>query len=464
MDRNMILRSINTALIFLLLSACTTTNIFTAVQLENVQEVNRLLDSGVSVNIKGGKDATPLYWAASNGSMKIAGLLIDHGAEIDARNSAGFTPLFASAYWSSKDVSALLISKGANVNAKSNSGWTPLHKAIERYAYPPDSGRSPPPSANELASMMEIVKLLIANGADVNAESSDGETPLIFAAAAGRSDLVELLIAHNANINSKGNEGVSALYMATIMDRLAVAKLLLEHGAKVDSRTKSGYTPLMYAARIGNYSFTEMLIAHGADVNASDFSNKWHPLAWALSYAALSSSAGQKQAKTQMNHSEFKEYQSKLKFLKREWHEVAQSLVNHGADVKVTDINGDSPLYLAALIGDAGLVELFLNHGASLDDARSGETPLHGAIAEHHRDVAELLINRGANVTIKNMSGRTPLHFLAALMDDQNLAEMMISRGAGVNAKDKSGYTPLEMAVKAGNKQVASVLRKYGAK
>lgn len=89
---------------------------------------------------------------------------------------------------------------------------------------------------------------------------------------------------------------------------------------------------------------------------------------------------------------------------------------------------------------------------------------MHGAIAERHRDVAELLINKGADVIVKNRSGRTPLHFLAFYIDDQKLAESMIKRGADINASDKNGETPLTFATRAGNNQVAKVLRERGGK
>jgi len=60
------------------------------------------------------------------------------------------------------------------------------------------------------------------------------------------------------------------------------------------------------------------------------------------------------------------------------------------------------------------------------------------------------------------MSKRTPLHFLAAFMDDPHLAELMVQHGADVNARDKNRQTPLMLATRAGNNQVAEVLRQHG--
>jgi ankyrin repeat protein len=60
------------------------------------------------------------------------------------------------------------------------------------------------------------------------------------------------------------------------------------------------------------------------------------------------------------------------------------------------------------------------------------------------------------------MSRLTPLHFLGVFMHDPRLAELLIQKGADINATDHAGHTPLERAVRAGNAQVAEVLRRHG--
>jgi cytohesin len=157
-----------------------------------------------------------------------------------------------------------------------------------------------------------------------------------------------------------------------------------------------------------------------------------------------------------------------MRQVKGQWHEVALLLINHGADVNITmtaTIDTDTPLLIAAIVGDKGLAEALIDKGAAVNGARgANETPLHAAISEGHRDVAELLINKGANVNARNMSQRTPLHFLAAFMDDRELAELMIAKGADVNTVDKGGNTPLAFATRSGHNAVAEVLRQHGGK
>jgi ankyrin repeat protein len=458
-------RLLTTVLLLLFsVSACGTAKFHAAVESGNVQEVNRLLAAGADVNSRTDRgvdrDMTPLMLAAISGSREVTEVLIAHGADIHAKNGAGFTPLHAAVYQGHREVAELLVSKGADVNARSNDGWTPLHNATWRFVRV--TGSSPSSEADRV-KMTDIVKLLLDKGADVNAKASNGTTPLILAAGSGQKALVGLLIDHGAEVNSKGFEGVGALYTAVVTDQVEVAEILIDHGAEVDAGTKSGFTPLSYAARAGSRDLTALLISHGADVNSKDNIGRT-PLVWALSISAAASPAGQSRMRRELSARERAENQRALKTAKGQWHETAMLLVDHGADIVTADSQGNSPLYLAAIIGDTDLVEALIGHGAVLDDASAGETALHASIAERHGDVARLLINKGANVNLKNMSERTPLHFLAAFMDDRDLAELLISRGADINAVDKDGHTPLSFATKAGNKQVEEALRTRGAK
>jgi ankyrin repeat protein len=149
---------------------------------------------------------------------------------------------------------------------------------------------------------------------------------------------------------------------------------------------------------------------------------------------------------------------------KGQWREIAILLIRHGAQTNPGP-ESDQPLFLAALIGDAELVTALVEHGADINDAKGGETALHCAIAERHKEAATVLINKGANLNTQSIRrGLTPLHFLAGTLDDGELAELMIQRGANVNARDKQGITPLSYALGAKSSQVADVLKRNGGR
>ena len=90
------------------------------------------------------------------------------------------------------------------------------------------------------------------------------------------------------------------------------------------------------------------------------------------------------------------------------------------------------------------------------------ETPLHLAVKQYHKEIAELLIAEGADVNASNNWAETPLHHAAYWGLD--LAELLIAKGANVNAKIRNGQTPLDLAIERNRTATADLLRKHGAK
>jgi cytohesin len=444
-------------------------DIFAAVKSGKALEVKRLLNAGADVGGRDDSGATPLFWAAVSGSTEIAELLIAGGADVNARDRGGYIPLHVAAYQSRREVAEVLVRAGSDVNAKSaaGAGWTPLHKALERLVDPEMTQQVSP---SDLGAAVAIVELLLANGADANARASSGTLPLNFAAASGQKALVELLLAKGADISAKGPDDVTSLYMAAKnmaaeTDRVAIAKLLIARGAEVNAKTRSGYTALMLAAFQGDKEFVELLLTHGADVNAKYIDGDT-PLLFAIRAAFFVSPSFQAYLSRQRSLSPVEQWklQDGMRKMKGQWRGAAMSLIDHGADVNVVNIvKAETPLGLAANLGDKELVEALIAKGADVNGGSAAlklETPLHAAIAEMHRDVAKVLIINGANVNAKNMSQNTPLHFLAAYINDGKLAELMIEHGADINARNKNGQTPLHFATEHKHYQVANVLKR----
>ena len=120
------------------------------------------------------------------------------------------------------------------------------------------------------------------------------------------------------------------------------------------------------------------------------------------------------------------------------------------------DDNGETPLHCAAYQGHKDVAQLLLNDKADVNakDSR-GATPLHYAAIGGYKDVAELLLANKADVNAKANDGQTPLH-LAALGGQKEMAEFLLANKADVNAKDNNGTIPLHGAVYVGNKALAA--------
>jgi ankyrin repeat protein len=131
------------------------------------------------------------------------------------------TPLHLAAIMGHKEIVELLIAAGADVNAKTDFGFTPLNYAVV-------DGRK------------VIVELLIAKGADVNAKDDVyGRTPLHRAAYKGYKELAELFLAKGADVNAKNAGGDTPLDLGISNDETETADLLRKHGGKTGEELKA---------------------------------------------------------------------------------------------------------------------------------------------------------------------------------------------------------------------------------
>jgi len=170
--------------------------------------------------------------------------------------------LHSAAMWGYEDSARNLIAKGADVNARDKDGNTPLMRAVS-------------------LGNTKVAKLLIDNGADVNAGPMDsiGCTILASAIMGGYTEIANLLISRGANVNARDKNGINTpLSWAMYKENIKIAKLLIDNGADVNARYFiGGNTHLMNAAYSGDTKVAKLLIDNGADVNAKA-KGGWTPL------------------------------------------------------------------------------------------------------------------------------------------------------------------------------------------
>ncbi len=148
------------------------------------------------------------------------------------------------------DVVKLTLSRGADINAKDKHGWTPLFHAVKH-------------------GELEIASYLLENGAEVNLISVLGTTPLRLASAQGDIDMVKLLLAKGADANLTGDHGYSPLHRAAEESKnVEVVRMLISHGANVNARSRDGRTPLMKSCYVPE--ITKVLIESRAEIDAQD--------------------------------------------------------------------------------------------------------------------------------------------------------------------------------------------------
>ena len=119
-------------------------------------------------------------------------------------------------------------------------------------------------------SNLEIVRLLLEAGANVNARDTNGNTALAIAVRNGHVGVIQLLLDHDADINAKNNNGNTVLIEESSFGHLETIKLLLENGVDINAKNKKGETALIEAAKHGRVKIASYLLEKGARIDARD--------------------------------------------------------------------------------------------------------------------------------------------------------------------------------------------------
>ncbi len=198
--------------------------------------------SHAKTGIEKGIDEQLLEAVQGNDCKKVKDM-IAQGAQINARTEFGETPLHMA---QSKEMAELLLLNGADIHAKDDEfGMTPLFNAPK-----------------------EIFEFLISKGADPNARSKNGLTPLAWSAYGDDLDRIKLLISRGADVNSADEYLKTPLHIAANWNKAEIAGFLILKGARVNARDRSGWMPLHWASLEGGPEVIELLINKGAQKNA----------------------------------------------------------------------------------------------------------------------------------------------------------------------------------------------------
>ena len=231
------------------------------------QLVDYLITQGIEINLRSNLNQTALFEALNNHNYQvrqgIVETLIESGANINLKDNYAKTPLFyaASSDRSFLSIVELLLNEGAEVNVLDNQGFAPLFQAVHR-------------------NSLQIAKLLIAHGADVNlTERNTQQTPLFTAVSQNNLAMIELLV-NKAEVNVRDRNEYTPIFGIVNQyhnNSLEIAKLLIANGSKVDLENHQNQTLLSLLvdntnnSRNTNYlSIVELLIANGANVNFKD--------------------------------------------------------------------------------------------------------------------------------------------------------------------------------------------------
>lgn len=292
--------------------------------------------------------------------------------------------------------------------------------------------------AEELESLPDLVALKLVRDASANVHQdwSDSATEIIEMSVVGREDRHDVLewmrntddpestlqtaedtlLQAGLDIDSRGFEN---LHWAAIHGHDHVVKFLLDNGVSPDARGPNSITALLQAVQSGNMNVIQLLIDRGADVECIQWDSYWTPL--------------------------FEAVRSENK-------DVVAQLLKNTVRVDARGLNAETPLFIAAQLGNVGIIKLLIDHGANIE-ARKGanfKTPLYEATSEGHMKAVKLLLQEGANIECICEGGATPL-LEASRRGHEAVVEFLLEKGANTEVSTETGRTSLDWAVEEGH-------------
>ena len=241
---------------------------------------------------------TALVYAARNGNIDTARALLDGGADVNQTTRYGWSPLLAATQNQNYQMGKFLIERGANVNLANKGGWTPLYLATDNRNI---EGGDYPTREADLDSLA-FITLLIDKGANVNARitestetrtvftnqwlNEEGATAFLRAAQSGDLELLKLLVARGADPKINTKLGVTPLAVAagigwvegvtrerSTQETVDSVKYLLSLGINPNFQADTGRVALHGAAHKGATEVVKVLVAAGARMDVRDFGN-----------------------------------------------------------------------------------------------------------------------------------------------------------------------------------------------
>lgn len=345
----------------------------------------------------------------------------------------------------SLDEVKILAADGVNINASDDAGLSCLMIAVSK-------------------NHIDIINYLVSKGVELNAKDKLGWNALLYAVTNDQPDSAAFLIEKGVSVESPDNEGTTALMYAVMNNSESMMNLLIKNGADVNSHNKKNLTPLLCAVESGNPKIIEALIAARASVNDS----------FARAITAGKTAAVKTMLENRLvSLNSFRDADNLspvIYAVKAADLEMLKLLCDSGANPGLKDNNGQGALFYAAASGDADILNyLFNDRGLkyAVNNAdNSGRTPLFSAAENGNGEAVRFLLANGANPNIADKNGHKAVDWARANKMDNavTVLERVTTSGANAAAVKSPGGAPEKDGSAFGNPEGAKLFESNAGK
>ncbi|MBQ0167816.1 MAG: ankyrin repeat domain-containing protein [Treponema sp.] len=326
-------------------------------------------------------------------------------------------------------------------------------------------------------------RALFTTKIDVNSVDENGNTALHAAARVNDYDLITFLIYNGAQTELKNYDGDTALHIAIKNKAVRSAEILSSYNGNIFAKDGNGMTALEMGLAAGP-SFMDMMINEktGELVDAMGRSIVHYFVEWQNNEAIdncirkhISLSVVDNYGNTPLSmcyaHADDIEYirlaakliEGGASPLRGSFDYFEDSVKTRNPTLRFDD--GQTPLHMAVIEGQSGIVEYLIEKGAQINAKDiSGATPLHEAVRYGRTDIASTLLAAGGNANAQDSLGKTPLLIITPQDAQLETYQLLLKYGGNPNAKDLYGDTPLHIATMTGvSTEILSCLYLSGA-